>query len=338
MPDIDAIQAFVLVAELKSFTRAADAIGGTQAAISLKIKRLEESLGRKLLERTPRRVTLSAHGQMFLASARRLLDNYQDAMNCFGPQKRTLRVGVSHHIVGADLSLWLRRLATTDPDVIVAFSLGTSRDMLMNYEQGKLDVAMILRHDNRRQDGEVVGIERFGWMASHDFELRQGGALPLAIQPEPCGMRSMVMAALAEQNRAWEEAFVGSGILAIGAAVVAGIGIGAMVGRMAPSGCVDVEQRFDLPPLPSREVTPGPGHQQRQAADAEECEPKGYEVNEEGGQWLLLFHVGASLGLGKQKYAERPGTETDAASYFSDKQNEGPPTPVRMERERRAIT
>jgi hypothetical protein len=47
MPDIDAIQAFVLVAELKSFTRAADAIGGTQAAISLKIKRLEETLGRK---------------------------------------------------------------------------------------------------------------------------------------------------------------------------------------------------------------------------------------------------------------------------------------------------
>ena len=61
-------------------------------------------------------------------------------------------------------------------------------------------------------------------------------------------------------------------------------------------------------------------------------------MNEEGGQWLLLFHVRASLGLGKQKYAERPGTETDAASYFSDKQNEGPPTPARVERERRAIT
>ncbi|WP_256353119.1 MULTISPECIES: hypothetical protein [unclassified Pseudomonas] len=36
--------------------------------------------------------------------------------------------------------------------------------------------------------------------------------------------------------------------------MVAGIGIGAMVGRMAPGGCVDVEQRFELPPLPSREV------------------------------------------------------------------------------------
>ncbi|WP_297843522.1 LysR family transcriptional regulator [Pseudomonas sp.] len=254
MPDIDAIQAFVLVAELKSFTRAADAIGGTQAAISLKIKRLEETLGRKLLERTPRRVTLSAHGQTFVTSARRLLDNYQEAMNCFGTQKRTLRVGVSHHIVGADLTRWLRRMANADPDVIVAFSLGTSRDMLDNYEQGKLDVALILRHDNRRQDGDVIGAARFGWMAAQDFELLPGEPLPLAIQPEPCGMRSMVMAALQTQNRLWEEVFVGSGILAIGAAVVAGIGIGAMVGRMAPSGCVDVQQRFNLPPLPSREV------------------------------------------------------------------------------------
>lgn len=254
MPDIDAIQAFVLVAELKSFTRAADVIGGTQAAISLKIKRLEETLGRKLLERTPRRVTLSAHGQTFLASARHLLDNYQQAMNCFGKQKRTLRVGVSHHIVGADLTLWLRRMANTDPEVIVAFSLGTSRDMLESYEQGKLDVALILRHDNRRQDGEVIGAARFSWMAAQDFELPPGAALPLAIQPEPCGMRSMVMTALQTQNRPWEEVFVGSGILAIGAAVAAGIGIGAMVGRMAPNGCVDVAQRIDLPPLPSREI------------------------------------------------------------------------------------
>lgn len=254
MPDIDAIQAFVLVAELKSFTRAADTLGGTQAAISQKIKRLEDNLGRKLLERTPRQVTLSAHGQAFMASARRLLDHYQDALNCFGQTRRTLRVGVSHHIVGADLSLWLRRLAATDPEVIVAFSLGTSRDMLAGYEEGKLDVAMILRHDNRRQDGDVVGVEQFGWMASSDFELSPGAAIPLAIQPDPCGMRSMVLTALQTQNRPWEEAFVGSGILAIGAAVTAGIGVGAMVGRMAPPGCVDAGQRFDLPALPSREV------------------------------------------------------------------------------------
>ena len=67
-------------------------------------------------------------------------------------------------------------------------------------------------------------------------------------------MRSMVSSALEAHQRLWSEAFVGSGILAIGAAVSAGIGIGAMVERMAPAGCVDVRARFDLPELPPRDV------------------------------------------------------------------------------------
>lgn len=253
-PDIEAIRAFVLVADLKSFTRAAEVTGTTQAAISLKIKRLEETLDRALLARTPRRVTLSAHGSVFLASARHLLQSYDETLRCFDTPRRTLRIGVSHHILGADLSHWLRRLAQADPQVIVAFSLGTSRQMLESYEEGALDIALILRHDNRRQDGELIGSARFGWMAAESFELEDGAPLPLAIQPAPSGMRSMVSSALQGQNRNWREAFVGSGILAIGAAVSAGIGIGAMVERMAPAGCVDVRERLGLPELPPRDV------------------------------------------------------------------------------------
>ena len=44
--DIEAVQAFVLTADLKSFTRAAEAMDTTQSAVSLKIKRLEHGLGR----------------------------------------------------------------------------------------------------------------------------------------------------------------------------------------------------------------------------------------------------------------------------------------------------
>jgi len=56
--DVEAVQAFVLAADLNSFTRAAEALDTTQSAVSLKLKRLEERLGRRLLERTPRRVRL----------------------------------------------------------------------------------------------------------------------------------------------------------------------------------------------------------------------------------------------------------------------------------------
>lgn len=64
--DIEAVQAFVLTADLKSFTRAAEAMDTTQSAVSLKIKRLEDELGRRLLDRTSRLVRLSADGDAFL--------------------------------------------------------------------------------------------------------------------------------------------------------------------------------------------------------------------------------------------------------------------------------
>ena len=60
--DVDAVQAFVLVADLASFTRAAEAAGTTQSAVSLKLKKLEQRLGQRLVERTPRLVRLSGEG------------------------------------------------------------------------------------------------------------------------------------------------------------------------------------------------------------------------------------------------------------------------------------
>src|ERR1700744_5109083 len=102
--DLDAVHAFVLTADLKSFTRAAEALDTTQSAISLKIKRLEDGLGRRLLERTPRLVRLSAEGSAFLGAARHLIAAHQSAIGAFAVEHRRLTVGISHHIVGSELA------------------------------------------------------------------------------------------------------------------------------------------------------------------------------------------------------------------------------------------
>ena len=52
--DLDTVKAFIRIAELGSFTLAADSLRMTQAAVSLKLKRLEDRLGFRLVERTPR--------------------------------------------------------------------------------------------------------------------------------------------------------------------------------------------------------------------------------------------------------------------------------------------
>jgi len=65
---------FVFVAEERSFKAAAARLGVTSAAVSKAIKRLEERLGVRLLHRTTRHVSLSAEGELFLASCRQALD------------------------------------------------------------------------------------------------------------------------------------------------------------------------------------------------------------------------------------------------------------------------
>ncbi len=79
--DLDAVRAFVLVADLASFTRAADGLQTAQAAISLKIKKLEDRLGYRLLDRTPRHVQLSDKGVAFIDLARDLLRAHDKALS-----------------------------------------------------------------------------------------------------------------------------------------------------------------------------------------------------------------------------------------------------------------
>src|SRR6201993_4333035 len=185
--DIKSFQAFVLTADFKSFTRAAEAMDTTQSAVSLKIKRLEDTLGRRLLQRTPRLGRLSADGNAFLEPARNLIAAHHGALGSFGLEQRRLVVGISHHIVGAELPLLLRRMSNAEPSLVLEMRVSTSREVLEELERGVIDAAIVLRHDNRRRDGETILEETFGWMAAPDFEHHAGEPLRLWTPAEPGG-------------------------------------------------------------------------------------------------------------------------------------------------------
>ena len=252
--DLEAVQAFVLVADLNSFTRAAEALASTQSAVSLKIKRLEAGLGRRLLDRTPRLVRLSAEGQAFLASARNLVAAHQSALGAFAVEHHRLIVGISHHIVGAELAGLLQRLNSSDPGLVIELHVDTSRDVLEAFDGGAFDGALVLRHDAKRRDGDVLFEEAFGWMAAPGFASRSGEPLRLATQAEPCSVRAMAIGALDAAGIPWTEVFVGGGIATIGAAVSAGLAVAALARRVAPRDTADLGPRLGLPPLPPREV------------------------------------------------------------------------------------
>jgi DNA-binding transcriptional LysR family regulator len=252
--DVEAVQAFVLTVDLKSFTRAAEAMETTQSAVSLKIKRLEDGLGKRLLERTPRLVRLSADGSAFLGPARALVAAHKSALGSFGVTQRRLVVGMSQHIVGAELPGLLKRMASASPGLVMEMRISSSQDVFDELDGGSLDAAVVLRRDGWRREGDVILEEEFGWFAAPDFEYPAGGRLPLATQAEPCSVRSMAVTALDTAGISWTEVFIGGGVATIGAAVSAGLAVAALGRRVAPPGTIDIGPKLGLPPLPSREV------------------------------------------------------------------------------------
>ncbi|HEF4740665.1 TPA: LysR family transcriptional regulator, partial [Burkholderia multivorans] len=173
--DLDAVRAFVLVADLASFTRAADALGITQSAVSLKLKRLEAHLGKPLLARTPRVVKLAVDGETFLPAARALLDAHDRALGAIAAGTRRLSLGVSEHVAVPDLPAVLTSLHRQDPGLSLEMHLGSSSNLLAQYDERRFDAA-IVRHepgeDPPRDDGVPLFTEPLAWLAAPDWAPR----------------------------------------------------------------------------------------------------------------------------------------------------------------------
>lgn len=247
--DLDAVQAFVRIAELGGFTRAAEATGTTQSAVSLKLKRLEERLGCRLIERTPRYVQLSAQGVGFLDRARALLDAHDRAVAVFAEPRQRLTIGISDHVAGPELPALIARMNAQDPQLLIEIRIGSSGDLLQSFDRRELDAVIVRLHAGRR-DGEVLAEEKFGWFAAPGWQHRAGEPLPIATMPEPCGVRALAGQLLDEAGVPWLEVFVGGGVAAVSAAVMAGLGVSALARRMLPLGAVDLGPKLGLPDLP----------------------------------------------------------------------------------------
>ncbi|WP_196240314.1 LysR family transcriptional regulator [Dyella choica] len=252
--DLDAVKAFVFIADLQSFTRAAEVLDTTQSALSLKLRRLEEQLGRRLLERTPRQVRLSAEGAVFLDAARSLMGAHERAVASFEAERRRLTIGISQMIVGSELPALLRRMNEHDPHLLIEMRVAGSREVMQAYEEGALDAALVVQADNRRNQGETIFTESFAWIGVPHWDLRPGQPLPLSTQGESCGIRAAAVRALDEAGIAWTEVFIGKGAAVLGAAAAAGLAIAVLARRTAPSGTIDLGQVLSLPSLPTQEV------------------------------------------------------------------------------------
>lgn len=117
MDKIHAMQLFLRVAELESFTRAADTLGLPKGSVSRQIQALENHLGCRLLHRTTRRVLLTQDGMVYYERAKDLLSNLDELDSMFqsdpssvsGRLRVDMPVAVARHVVIPQLPDFLQQ-------------------------------------------------------------------------------------------------------------------------------------------------------------------------------------------------------------------------------------
>ncbi|QLR45160.1 LysR family transcriptional regulator [Enterobacter sp. RHBSTW-00994] len=117
MDKIHAMQLFIRVAELESFSRAAETLGLPKGSVSRQIQSLENLLGTQLLHRTTRRVSLTQDGMVYYERAKDLLANLDELDGLFqhdpssisGRLRVDMPVGIARNLVIPKLPAFLQQ-------------------------------------------------------------------------------------------------------------------------------------------------------------------------------------------------------------------------------------
>jgi DNA-binding transcriptional LysR family regulator len=228
--DTALLRSFIVAARTGSISRAAQALGRTQPALSQKLRRLEDLVGRPLFERTPSGVALTQAGEAFLPYAERVLSLAGEAladMDRAGKLSGRCGVGLMEDLVSTSLPQELTDFARRHPDVTLELMTGGGSAMLEALEAGRIQLALC-GNLHMRGTARWTWRQPLVWAARPDLDWGPG-PLPLVLFSQPCSRRATVFEALERAGRPWRIAFEGTTLPAIQAAVQAGLGVSALM-------------------------------------------------------------------------------------------------------------
>lgn len=245
------LRAFVAVCETGGFTRAAERLHLTQSAVSHQIRRLEEQVGRPLLYRTTRKLTVTEDGEDFLRHAEQILQSQEALTRRFHASTASgaIRLGVPENFIGDRLPQLLARFARSYPAVRLEVSVSVCLDLRAKVDAGDLDLAVAITGSDD-VDGIVLRQTQFVWAAADTFKRPQDSSLPFAFSPPPCALRAIAVDALAASGIDWHVGFTSANQHGLKAAVQAGLAVSIFAKEEIEPWMAVLDGKDGLPPLP----------------------------------------------------------------------------------------
>ncbi len=247
----DLLRTFVAVAESGNFTKAGEAVGRTQSAVSMQIKKLEDILGETLFERGSRGVNMTNHGVRLLDNARRIVTLLDDtaASIRLPALDGSVRIGISEEYINSTLPRALGAFAAVHPGVEVTVQQGVSMHNLAALDAGEIDIAVVFEPGGPTRN-EVLMVDPTVWVTSdqHQAHLRQ--PLPIAtytyLKNGWCD--ELALKSLIKRKRESRVAYVSRTSSGLIAAVTSGLAIAPLTRSSIPAGCreLTVDDGYDV--------------------------------------------------------------------------------------------
>ncbi|SHJ86641.1 LysR substrate-binding domain-containing protein [Halomonas caseinilytica] len=251
--DTDVLRSFVAIAESGSFTRAANQVFRTPSALSMQIKRLEETLGQSLFVREARQVRLTPEGEMLLGYSRRLLRLNEEAVTQFltPSLEGTVRFGTPDDVGSRILPRVLSQFARSHPAVQVDVMVGRSIDLLERLDKGELDLVLATAGNEGfpADRGEVVHTEPLVWVGREGGVALERSPLPLAMANHGCAWRRMALSALDESGLAYRIAYISENCAGQEAALLADLAVAPLPRSLVRAPLSILGDESGLPPL-----------------------------------------------------------------------------------------
>ena len=248
--DIDSLRALKTIAYLGGVTRAAEALSLSQSAVSHKIRRLEDGIGRRLLQRQAGAPLLTEDGERLLTYAGRILVLHDEALSALGQDAMTgqIRLGVTEDTTGIGLARILARFSRLHPGVSVKTHVAQTLALQKQLDAGRIDLAVMqVFSGDAADDDTILDVDQLCWVQGLDFDAALCDPAPFIAFDADCIYRHWAMQATKAGARI-ETVLECASIEGVRSAVVAGLGVALVNRRNMRSGMRRIESRFPTPP------------------------------------------------------------------------------------------
>ncbi|MEJ0003927.1 MAG: LysR substrate-binding domain-containing protein [Pararobbsia sp.] len=228
--DMDVLRTFVTGFELGSFARAADRLGRSQSALSTQLRKLEDQVGQRLVQKSGRGLSLTPAGESLLSYAKRMLELNDEAVDRLrgASVEGWVRLGLPQDFAECWLPAVLGRFARAHPKVRIEVRAENNARLIEQTIRGELDLSLVWDDGTSAPHAQRVAALPILWIGRPDWPGTWhlgAGPLPLVAFDAPCVFRSQGMAALDEAGIAWRLVFTSASLAGLRAAAEAGLGI-----------------------------------------------------------------------------------------------------------------